>query len=323
MDSSRQLRPWLITLTALLLITPAACAQITDIKVQIVNAKPKAQSVHATSIVKSAATDVVWCTGVLADLNSYKDFKILKAYIGIPSEEGYIQKMESDFLVDEQTSVTEGLVTAGFVLTESAAYGTWNCVIEGVDHADDKASGQASFTVSPASCDNGAQDMSEESLDCGGSCLPCSCKNGVEDKGETGTDCGGPCGYCPDKGLLMLTVPPTVNSGDVITIQVKAADKGVASLIRATKPSGKLIVFKTDDSGVLNLNSDEAGRWRIQADLYGYAPAEGTVEVKSNWLPIAIAVTATLIGLATAAYILTKKKTRPKVSLGDSGLGSI
>ncbi|MFH0863268.1 MAG: hypothetical protein V1875_09625 [Candidatus Altiarchaeota archaeon] len=300
------------TIILLTLLLPAS-SQMTEIKVQIVNSLPKAYDVAASSVVKSGQTDIVWCTGSLEDLNSYKDIKTVQAFIGMPSSGGYIQRQEQDFLAAEQTSVIKGEIVAGFVLGPQAQPGEWACVITGQDSGDAKASNASTFKVAPKTCENGLTDGGEESVDCAGQCLQCHCFNGVLDDREIGVDCGGVCTSCPGKGTLALAAPKEVTTGEVISVQVKSDNKGMASLIRATKPSGKTIVFKTEDSGVLNLQSDETGIWNITADLYGYKPATAQVQVNTSMTPIIIGAVI-LLGLAVLALIVQRSRKKPEQS---------
>lgn len=303
MDYSRVLRLCL----ALITISSAmqtASAQVTDIKVQIINSPPKTLDSYAPAVVKSGGTDVAWCMATVEDLNSFKDIQKEAAYIESPA------RQESDYISVEQTSVLKGDILVGFVLPESADAGAYTCVIEATDNSDAKASAKPGFKAYPKTCADKAQDAGETGIDCGGPCMPCTCADGVMDGAETGVDCGGPCQYCRDKGQLAITVPPAVTAGEVIPVQVKSGNKGMTSLIRAVKPSGKTIVFKADESGVLNLNSDETGVWRIQADLYGFGPAEASVEVKASMTPYILVSVAVLIIAVLALIVLRGRKKR-------------
>jgi len=295
----------------LALLVPVS-PQITEVRVQIVNSLPKAYDVAASSVVKSGQTDIVWCTGTLEDLNSFKDFKSVQAFVGMPSEGGYILRQDSDLLDAEQVSVIKGQVLAGFVLGPQVQPGQWACVISGKDSADAKASNSSAFKVAPKTCNDRIMDAGEESADCGGPCLPCHCYNGVQEPAEDGLDCGGQCQACQDKGSLSLAAPKEVTTGEVISVQVKSENKGMASIIRVTKPGGKTIVFKTEDSGVLNLQSDETGTWKITADMYGYRPAAAQVLVKSSMTPIIIGAIV-LLAVAVLALILMKAKRKPQI----------
>jgi len=283
-------------------------SQTAEIKVQILNTPPKAYNVYAANVVKTNQSAVVWCTGVLEDLNSFKDFKTETAFIGISSNGGYIQRRECDFIDVYQTSVTQGTVLAGFVVGPEAAAGEWSCVIEGADNADAKATNKTSFMIYPQTCDNKIMDSGETNIDCGGPCTPCTCFNGVQDEGEADADCGGPCTYCTGKGTLSLAAPNEVTAGEVITVQVSTGgNRGMKSLVRATKPNGETIVFNTDDSGMVTLTSDEAGEWRIKAELYGYRPAEARVQVKTPVTPYILAAVAVL-ALAVLALVTVKSR---------------
>jgi hypothetical protein len=291
------------------LLALMSSSQVTEVRVQIVNSPPKAYDVRATPVVKSGQTDIVWCTGVLEDLNSYKDFKTQSAFIGVPSSGGYIQRQESDLFNAEQVSIIKGQIVSGFVLPAQTTPGDWACVIQGSDNADAKASNSSTFKIAPQTCANKVKDQSEENVDCGGPCIPCHCYNGVKDENEAGIDCGGQCLACTDKGPMTITAPEAITSGEVISVQVKSGNKGMISLIRATKPSGKTIVFKTEESGILTLPSDETGTWNITADMYGYKPALVQVQVKTSMITYLIAA---VIMLAVAVLILIVVKSRKK-----------
>ncbi len=298
-----------LTMSLLLLLLSTASAQLTDVEVKIVNAKPSTHSLHATSVVKSDSSNVVWCVGVVEDRNSYVDLRSKKAFIGMRSNGGYIQQRDSSFLVAEQESVTSGSILAGFYLGRNTPYGVWSCVIECTDNAEDKAVNSTTFVVAPSHCGNNALDENEEAVDCGGPCLPCSCGNGVLDEGEEDVDCGGPCIMCTS-GSLTLSAPSEIVKDGALEVRVTAGGEGVKSLVRVTKPGGETMVSSTDDAGRLTLEADTAGEWFLQADLYGYEPAEAAVGVKVDYTPYLIAVAA--IALLAAAIYLYRKKLRMK-----------
>jgi hypothetical protein len=308
MDLRFSVRMCAPALAVLLLISSSASSQTTDIKVQIINSPPKAYDVYASPVVKSGQTDVVWCTAALEDLNSYKDIRNESAYVGVPSDGGYLQKQESDLMDSDQVSVIKGTLMAGFVLGPQATGGRWACVVEGWDNAGAKASNKTTFMVYPRTCGNKVQDAGEESIDCGGPCMGCSCVNSVQDGGEIGLDCGGPCMGCADKGALNITSPLEVTAGEVIPVQVNVGNKGMVSLVRVTKPSGKSIVFKTEDSGVLTLNSDETGTWTIQADMYGYQGAQTQVEVKTSIMTYVVVAIVLLAAVVLVLIVLRARK---------------
>jgi len=298
-------------LAVYLLSCIAASQTATEVKVQIINSPPVAYDVQATSIVKSNSTSIVWCTGAAEDLNSFRDIKIESAFIGMPSEAGFLQKRSPNFLQTEQVSVIKGIVLAGFVTDSTTPYGKWACVVQASDSSEAKGENKTFFTIAPESCGDGIQDYSEESIDCGGSCTPCTCFNGVQDGTETGVDCGGLCKYCREKGTLSLTLPSDVSFGEVVPIQVKTDNKGMVSLIRATKPDGGYIVFKTDDSGVFTLKPDQVGVWKINADLYGFAPAQANVNVRTPMTTYLIYAVAAVIVLLII-YVIYQKLIRKK-----------
>jgi hypothetical protein len=293
-----------------LLIASCACAQTASVRVQIVNIPPRVADVQAPPVVKSGGSDVAWCLAGVEDLNSFRDVKVETLFVGIPSEGGFVGRTGSDFLSVEQTSVIRGVAVAGFVLGADAPVGKWACVAEAADTAEDKGENRTDFQALPTACGNGVSDGGEEAADCGGQCVPCTCGNGVRDGGEEAVDCGGQCRYCTSKGALALTMPSALNAGEVATIQAKSGNNGVSCLMRATRPDGKLLVFKTDDSGVWGLQTEEPGIWRIQADLYGYVPTEGTFEVRgppTNYL-IPAAVIALII--IVALHMLMRRRRR-------------
>jgi len=298
---------------AVLLLASLSSSQVTDVKVQIVNSPPKVGDVHPSSVVKSGGTDIVWCTATAEDLNSFKDIKTTSAFIGIPSDAGFIQRVDTSFMESQQVSVVKGNVIVGFAVSADTRPGEWNCVVEVADGAEDKATNKSAFKIYPESCGNKKQDSGEENVDCGGPCMPCHCGNGVQDDGEAAVDCGGPCGPCIFKGALALTVPETLTVGEVLSVQVKSGNMGIASLLRVTRPDGKTTVYKTDDSGVINVETDQTGGWKIQADMLGYKGAEAGVQVKTSPIVyVAVAIALLAIAVLALAILRTKKKREPQ-----------
>ncbi|MFH1055388.1 MAG: hypothetical protein V1744_04770 [Candidatus Altiarchaeota archaeon] len=301
MDSSTTLRFCILMILASTLIYSVS-AQTSEVTVRIINSQPKVLGLYANPIVKPSQTEIIWCASTLEDLNSFKDLTSQKAFIVASSG----VKKYPDLSYSEQTAISRGFFLTGFVLDSTAPEGVWSCEVECSDTAGDRASNQTPFTVFQASCGNGVQDAGEEKTDCGGGCMPCACKNGVKDDEEAGVDCGGQCKYCTDKGDLKLTVPSAVNVGETIPVDVKAGKNGIVSLVRVTKPSGKYLIFRTDDSTHLAIPSDEAGTWLVQADLYGYVPAEAKVNVRTPTTTYVVGAVVVIVLLAII-YLLYKR----------------
>jgi len=295
-------------LMALALLSAYGAAQKSDISVKIINSPPQVKDVWASSVPAPAASSIVWCTAACEDLNSYKDLISPAAYIGMPDGEGIRDRKDADLISFGQESVIRGRVLAGFVIGSDTKQGPWECVIESKDTIGDAGKGRAEFKVMPGFCGNGKQDPSETGMDCGGPCMPCTCINGAPDEGETGSDCGGPCGLCEPEGKLSITVPKQAFVGDVISAQVKAGNKGMRSLVRVERPDGKLHVFSTDDSGVVNIGAELSGNWGISADLLGYAPATVAVEVKAPLTNYIIGALAIVVVLLVFVLLLKRRK---------------
>ncbi len=297
---------------SLILIFCAFSSAQSDVKVQILNSPPKAQTASATSVVKDSSTYVVWCKALFEDLNSVADLKSAKAYVGVSSADAILKPKVADFLVSEKKSITEQELLAGFVLKKTDPEGFWACEAEVADTAKDKATAKAMFTVFPSTCSNNAVDAGEQDVDCGGPCMPCSCKNKIIDEAEDGVDCGGDCGCCTKSGELDVYLLESAVEGDTLTAAVSSSGSGVKSLIRVTKPSGECVVLSTDDGGVLEFTVDSPGKWMINADLYGYRGGAAACEVKAD-LTIYFAAAAVVVVLLLVFIIILSRKRQQKI----------
>ena len=285
-------------------------SQSSDVNVKIVNSPPTIRDVTAYSQSLSSVPEIVWCSAVFEDLNTFQDIADIELTIALPQSEGFKDIQSPKFTSINRLSVIRGEYVAGFVVDSDETLGPWICMATCRDSAGDVAQNTAVFKLMPPSCGDGILNGDETGIDCGGPCLSCDCSNQVKDEFEEDIDCGGNCNYCKTQSLRII-VQDVLEVGDMINIQVMSEDGGMAALVRITDPSGKFNSFHTDDSGVLNIPAEYSGNYVVQADLLGYKNAKRTVLVNSSYPPYVVVALAGIIIFAVAAYILFKKKRKP------------
>jgi len=285
----------------LVLLSQAASPQVTEMRVQILNSPPKAYEPRSYGVVKSGGMDVAWCSSTVEDLNSFKDIVSLQ---GRMDGAGRIDALMTG--ADER-SIVQGFVYAGFALDRDVRAGEWRCTVGGSDNAGARAENSSALQVYPLLCGNRVKDAYEEDADCGGPCMPCTCRNKIRDGGEEGMDCGGPCGPCKGSNLG-LEAPSEAYVGEPVEVLVHSSGVGVKSILVVSGESGYAKAYVTGASGEINVTFPGAGRYRLQAELLGYEPAEVVVEVKTP-LTTYLIILAALV-MAAAAVILAFRKIR-------------